>query len=869
MPHNAQDDERLLTLAESALARAAGDREPFLREACGPDTELFDQVWDYVRWEQRMDRFLLEPLFAPLPEEPPFEPGELLDGRFRILREVAQGGMGVVYEAEDQKLDRRIALKCAKAGFGNRLPPETRAATAISHPNVCKIFELHTASRAQGDMDFLTMEFLDGETLTDRISRCPVPEKEARKLALQLCAGLAEAHRNRIVHGDLKTNNVILCRGEDEETRAVITDFGLARRPGASHRAVQSGALGGTPDYMAPELLEGGKATVASDIYALGVILHELIFGRRPVPGQAIAGAPRGWGYVVERCLDPDPERRFQSAGEVAAALAPPSRRWIVAAAAATLLAIASAALTYQRVTAPVESMTVALLPFEAPPDAAELAAGVMRNVSTELARLRGGKRARLQMIPFGEVTRRQVATASAARSQLGATHVVRGTVKIEGGNILLRAIVSDTRTQADTGDREFRYAPGELRYAAKAIAGVVTASLRLPRPPVPPVRAEAAQDYLAGLAFARRSSKVDQALPLLRRAVEADPDSPLTWAGLAEAQWVKYFLTQDRSRLNDTAESVRQAQNRDSDAAAVHRIAGVLQSHAGLYESAAAEYTRANELEPHSDAYRRLGQLYNRSGRLDQALAALHKAIELDPKDFRQYQALGTYFMHRGDAQEAARQFEKCVQLAPDEPDAHYVLGTAYFTGGRYAEAERELRAVVALGEPRALNNLAMTLTYQGKDRDAIPFLLRAVERFPTAYVSWMNLGDAYRRTNSPADALRAYRRSLEFAEGEMARDPRDGAVRSRLAYLCARLGDRRRAESEVAQALQLSPNSADARTAAVWTYEALGRRDGSLAALEGSSDSVVAETLRRTDLADLQHDSRFQELARSRQIK
>jgi tetratricopeptide (TPR) repeat protein len=433
----------------------------------------------------------------------------------------------------------------------------------------------------------------------------------------------------------------------------------------------------------------------------------------------------------------------------------------------------------------------------------------------------------------------------------------------------LVRALVTDTRTQADTGERQFRYASGELRYAAKAIAGVVTASLRLPRPPVPAVNPAARQDYLAGLAFARRSSKIDQALPLLRRAVEADPDSPLTWAALAEAQWVKFFQTQDRSRMNDTAESVRQAQNRDPDAAAVHRIAGVLQSHAGLHESAAAEYTRANELEPHADAYRRLGQLYDRSGRLDQALAALHKAIELDPKDFRQYQALGTYFMHRSDVQEAARQFEKCVQLAPDEPDAHYVLGTAYLTGGRYAEAEPELRTAVDLGDPRALNNLAIALVYQGKDREAIPVLRRAIDRNPTGHLWWMNLGDAYRRTNSPADALRAYGRSLELAEGEIARDPGDGAIRSRVAYLYARLGDRRRAESEIAQALQLSPKSADTRIAAVWTYEALGNREASLAALRDSSDSVVAATLRRTDLADLHHDSRFQEVARSRQIK
>ena len=122
--------------------------------------------------------------------EHPFEAGQLLHGRFRIVREVAQGGMGIVYEAVDEKLERRIALKCAKAGFRKRLPPEVRNASDISHPNVCKTFEIHTASTDHGDVDFLTMEFLDGETLADRLRRGPLAERRcASAIALQLCAG--------------------------------------------------------------------------------------------------------------------------------------------------------------------------------------------------------------------------------------------------------------------------------------------------------------------------------------------------------------------------------------------------------------------------------------------------------------------------------------------------------------------------------------------------------------------------------------------------------------------------------------------------------------------------------------------------------
>src|SRR5579872_4691409 len=197
MTKQARNDELVMSLVDMALTRPPDQREAYLKSACGADTELFDETWSYVQWEHRMNGFLLDPLYRVLANEHPFEPGELLDGRFRIVREIAQGGMGIVYEAEDEKLQRRIALKCAKTGFRKRLPPEVRNATEISHPNVCKIFEIHTASTRQGEVDFITMEFLDGETLADRLSRGPSLEKEARAIALQLCAGLAEAHRNQ------------------------------------------------------------------------------------------------------------------------------------------------------------------------------------------------------------------------------------------------------------------------------------------------------------------------------------------------------------------------------------------------------------------------------------------------------------------------------------------------------------------------------------------------------------------------------------------------------------------------------------------------------------------------------------------------
>ena len=202
--------------------------------------------------------------------------------------------MGIVWEAVDEKLERRVALKCAKAGFGKQLPPEVRNAREISHPNVCKIFEIHTASTPRGDVDFISMEFLEGETLADRLRHAPLSKLEARTIARQLCAGLAEAHRNNVIHGDLKSNNVILTTGPNGSLRAVITDFGLAHTPGASGRAT-SAPLAGTPAYMAPELWKGEKASIASDIYALGVMLWELKTGRKPSELE-VTSATLSWG---------------------------------------------------------------------------------------------------------------------------------------------------------------------------------------------------------------------------------------------------------------------------------------------------------------------------------------------------------------------------------------------------------------------------------------------------------------------------------------------------------------------------------------------------------------------------------------------
>ncbi len=310
----------------------------------------------------------------------------------------------------------------------------------------------------------------------------------------------------------------------------------------------------------------------------------------------------------------------------------------------------------------------------------------------------------------------------------------------------------------------------------------------------------------------------------------------------------------------------------RNPDVAAVQRVAGLLKANDGQYEQAVAEYQRAIEIEPaNSDAHRRLGQAYKANGQLDQAFTEFRRAVDLDRSYFKTYQDLGAFYFDKGDYSQAASQFQTAVKLAPDEPDAHHALGTAFSELGRYADAENEFRSALLLAEaPKTLNNMAVALMYQGKDREATRYLLRSLTLSPEwSDLVWLNLETAYRRMNRTADSARANRKGLDLAEKEISQDPRNGLVRSSLAYFCARLGDRKRAESEIAQALQPLPKDAETLWVAAVTWEALGRRDDTLRILADSPDSVLADLSRWPDVEDLHKDSGFVQLLASRRIK
>ena len=282
-------------------------------------------------------------------------PGQVLADRYRIVVPLGQGGMGEVYEAEDLELGGRVALKTVKPELAaqpdamDRFKREIQLARRVTHPNVCRVFDVfrHRGEDGSGVV-FLTMELLKGDTLSGRLARGPrFSTEEALPLARQLADALDAAHRAGVVHRDFKSGNVMLVPEPGGGTRAVVTDFGLAR-PAPDSGVTAALTVGkdslGTPDYMAPEQVEGGEITSAVDVYAFGVTLYEMVTGERPFAGgSALTTAVRRlsepppppsdrvpdldprWERMILGCLARRPTERFASAGEALRAVEGPS----------------------------------------------------------------------------------------------------------------------------------------------------------------------------------------------------------------------------------------------------------------------------------------------------------------------------------------------------------------------------------------------------------------------------------------------------------------------------------------------------------------------------------------------------------------
>jgi serine/threonine protein kinase len=343
---DAEQWRRVSAILQDAAARSPADRDAFLDQACADHPDDRREIESLLRHHESTPTLLEEgvgrvaaELMAPARA---LGPGERV-GPYQVEREIARGGMGVVYLARDLRLDRRVAIKALPPELGHdarqreRLRHEARAAAAISHPGIAHVYSLEDG---EDGSQFLVSEFVAGRTIRDELENGALDPARVADTALQMCRAVAAAHASGIIHRDLKPENVM--RATDGTVK--ILDFGLARQTatavGPDNRLTATGAVVGTPAYMSPEQLRGGDVGVGTDIFSLGVLVHEMATGRHPFgAGHSISGVIRilesepdplppavstalpGLDRVIRRALQKDPRDRYASMADMAAAL--------------------------------------------------------------------------------------------------------------------------------------------------------------------------------------------------------------------------------------------------------------------------------------------------------------------------------------------------------------------------------------------------------------------------------------------------------------------------------------------------------------------------------------------------------------------
>ena len=330
-----------------APCKDVADRAAFFLETCGADAPCGVRSSKLLVNDDAVANILEHPLAA----------GTLL-GPYRIDSSLGAGGMGEVYKACDSRLDRIVAIKVLPARlasdpqFLERFDREARSISALNHPNICTLYDVGEASivASHASTHFLVMEYLEGETLAERLGRGPLTVAEALRIASGIISALAEAHRHGIIHRDLKPGNVFLVRGSSSSAvpTAKLLDFGLAKLGSATSVSgglitatgtaplTARGTILGTLQYMAPEQLEGGEADARTDIFAFGALVYEIVTSRKAFDGRSQASllgailkddpppisqlqplAPPALDFLVRVCLAKDPDARFQTAHDV------------------------------------------------------------------------------------------------------------------------------------------------------------------------------------------------------------------------------------------------------------------------------------------------------------------------------------------------------------------------------------------------------------------------------------------------------------------------------------------------------------------------------------------------------------------------
>ena len=674
---------------------------------------------------------------------------------YRIVEQIGEGGMGVVYRAHDESLDRDVAIKVLPEAVADdpdrlvRFEHEAKAVAKLDHPNILAIHDFGT----EDGVAYAVMELLEGQSLREVIVGGGLTTSKAVEYARAIADGLAAAHEKDIVHRDLKPENVFLTR----DGRIKILDFGLAKlklpeekltteTPTATLDTTPGGLIG-TIAYMAPEQVKGQPADHRSDIFALGCVFYELLTGTRPFVGKTSAETAAsilkddppplservtnvlpGLDTVVSHCLEKRPEERFQSARDLSFALQATSR-------------VPRGPPVGDTESTPIRS--IAVLPFEIVGGNEEMeyvGDGLTEGIIGKLCGLPGIDRVIARHSVFGYKGR--AVNPATAGAELGVDSVLVGEVALRGDELAITAeLVATPQGDRMWGDRYVRELSGIIDLE-DAISQAIAESLGLElsaadqariakRPTDDP---EAYRLYLKGRHLWSRLTKeaLDRSIELYREAISRDRRFALAHTGIADA-WVSLSwndFVSKRTAFKEALSAALAALEIDDQLAEPHVSLAMVLSYFGTdWDRAETEFLRALEINRNSaDAYHQYAHLLTFFGRTDEGIEMIRRAVELEPVSRIISSCCGQVHFLAGRYDEAVTHLEAALELDPSNAGPYSWLGVVHVERRDFARAEEAFERGLEAGSfvPRNTGALGYCYGVQGDSEKALAQLER-----------------------------------------------------------------------------------------------------------------------------------------------
>lgn len=850
------------------------------------------------------------------PQGPQLAPGDVLAARFTIVRFLARGGMGEVYEAADQHLqDKHLALKTLRPETGGssarqRFEREVLTAREIHHPNVCPTYDIFHEPGAHGELLFLTMKLLKGEPLSARIARLGrITPDAALPIIRQMAAGLDAAHGAGIVHRDFKPGNVMV----DSSAGGLlvcITDFGLSRAYESDSSLTATGFLCGTAGYIAPEIFAGHAPSPASDVYAFGVVLYEMLTGVKPEvapretapPSSLAADLPNGWDGVVLGCLAVDPAQRLHSAGEAArlldgvaaggripvAASHVPRRRILMlgvgtaAAGAATWFGWPKLQLALHPLPA---KRFVALMAW--PPGDEPEGRGLLRTVLDAIeSRLVRAEASAPNLLVISAADLRglsPVGQPAEASSSLGANLVLAASLRSTPGQYSLVLQVLDSasarvlREGAVTASESalHRLVDKACTLAAELLDVQTTGRMLTDQDQLARIPAAAYQPFYVAEDLITRpnDTALDQAIEQYQKALEADPQFGLGYAELSRAYTRKYQLTHDPAELSLAGRNAQMARQYGG-ASAKAIFAGALVS---LYEGKTEEALQTFETALRTDpANQQLASYKARAlrdlGRRKEEQAVYRDILRSRPNYWPAYNELGLALSRDHRYQEAAQAFAEATAVAPRVALPYANLGSMYMLLGRKSEATEAFQhAIERAPNYVAYANLGSLAFEAGDYRKALSDYEKARDLKPRDDVLWRNIGDCYAVLGDPAASRENYAEAAAVLGETVATNPNQGQSWMTLAFYQAKLGQTAEADADIRKAEQNAATDAESQFLKAQALAAMGRKEEALALVLKLMDGGLSpvEVRLALDLAAVRADPRYKSRAAARETK